>query len=94
MLWMDGSVAKTTRFELDATVTLQWAMENHVRVVVIVRGDPASGRPARVIEGVPVDFRPTSDGRERVVIEVVPGEAQQLVLLERIVRVTPANDSQ
>ena len=76
-----------SRFELDATVTLQWAMEKRARVVVIVRGDATTGRAARVIEGTPVDFRPTPDGRERVVLEVVEGESQQLVLLERIAAV-------
>jgi hypothetical protein len=77
-----------SRFELDATVTLQWAMEHRARVLVIVRGDPAMGRQARLLEGIPVDFSPTRDGRERVVLETVAGESQQLVLLERIARVT------
>jgi hypothetical protein len=63
-------------------------MENRARVLVIVRGDPATGRPARLIDGVPVDFSPTRDGRERVVLEVVEGEANQLVLLDRIARVS------
>jgi hypothetical protein len=46
-----------------------------------------SGIVARVIEGRPVGFRATADGRPRVVLVVKEGECEQLVLLDRIVRV-------
>ena len=65
------------------------AAESGTRVAVVLRGDPAAGRPARMLEGTPVAFAMTPDGRERVVLEVVRGSTEQFVLVDRIVRVLP-----
>ena len=86
---MTVGVSETTdRFSLDIAVALQRAFELKLRVVVILRGDLSAGREARMIEGVPVAFPVRPDGRSRVLLEVVPGESAQVVLVERIARVT------
>lgn len=75
-----------------ARTLLQHALERHERVVVVVRGDPTKGQPARKLEGIPVEFRPLPDGRERVVLELVAGETLQMVRLDVILTVTVAHD--
>lgn len=72
----------------EATVQLQHALEECLRVAVLVR---SSETQARVIEGVPVEFRMARDGRERVVLHV-HAELSQLVVLDRIAWVAPARE--
>jgi len=78
--------------QLMAKTLLQHALDRKERVVVMVRGDPTRGQPARRLEGVPVEFRPLPDGRERVVLELVAGETLQMVRLDVILTVTVARD--
>ncbi len=65
----------------EAILTQTW-------VVVSLRGDPARGVPVRQFEGRPLGFVPLKDGRERVVLEIVEGATEQILLLDRIVRVS------
>jgi hypothetical protein len=66
------------------------AMAGGHRVLVVLRGDPARGRPVRTLEGVPAAFASSTDGRERVILTVAQDATEQIVLLERIVRVMAA----
>ena len=75
----------------DDSVTreLRAALALELRVRVVLGGDPAAGRPVRVCEGTPSGFRFSADGRPRVVLTVSEG-IEQLVLVERIIRVARA----
>jgi hypothetical protein len=85
---VNPSVAEPSdRFNLDVETALKVAYERKLRVTVIVRGDLANGREARMIEGVPVAFRRPADGRLRVLIETGPDDSSQLLLVDRIARV-------
>jgi hypothetical protein len=70
---------------------LQLAILEGAKVAVVLRGDPSAGRAARVIHGVPYEIVATSDGRERVYLRVAEG-TEQIVLIERIMRVMPASE--
>ena len=73
-------------FTLTARVALDHAIEHRKLVLAVLRGDPARGRGSRGIEGIPIGYRPSRDGRERVAF-LMHGDAVQLVLVERIVAV-------
>lgn len=78
------------RLPLEDTLAaaIRSAMARREAVALVLRGDATSGLAARVVEGVPVGFRPAKDGRERIVLKIAEG-TEQLVLLERVVRVLP-----
>jgi hypothetical protein len=68
---------------------LQHAMAERAWVTVVLRPDLSAGRPVRTLEGIPVELGHGRDGRERVFLGV-SDDTQQVVLLERIVRVLRA----
>jgi hypothetical protein len=65
------------------------AMFRGQRVCVILRGDAYSGQASRMVEGVPRNYRTSRDGRSRVVLELVGNEVEQVIVMDRIVRVVP-----
>ncbi len=67
---------------------LRQAIETGALVSVFMRGNPEKGVPIRSFEGRPVCFIPARDGRERVVLEVVQGATEQVLLIEKIFRVS------
>ncbi len=79
----------STRLEAIILRALADAKDLQRRVRVVVRGNASAGVPPRVFEGVPVTMRPAADGRMRLVL-AVSEDSEQLVLIERIVMVTPA----
>jgi hypothetical protein len=68
-------------------VHLLAALEYKRAVRVVLRGATSSASPPREFDGRPIDFQTTPDGRERVVLEIVHGEVEQIVLVDRIVQV-------
>jgi hypothetical protein len=86
----DGRVSEThPQFALDVGTALRQAIARHALVTIQLRCDADISRGARTIEGVPVGFRAASDGRTRVVIQLIAGETEQVVLLDRISLVVP-----
>lgn len=78
---------------LDPLAALQYAAKFAARVVVFLRPERGrQGRP-RVVQGVPTGFRPTADGRPRVVLQVDGEDLAQMVVVERIERVVFARDA-
>ncbi len=70
---------------------LQLAILEGARVAVVLRGDATLGRPARVVNGVPLEILTAADGRERVSLRISE-DSEQILLLERLIRVMPATD--
>ena len=70
---------------------LQLAILEQAKIAVVLRGDPSAGRPARVIHGTPYEIVTSADGRERIYLRVAEG-TEQIVLLDRIMRVMPASE--
>lgn len=68
---------------------LNLAMLEQAPVQIVLRGDLTAGRPARVIVGTPCRIAESADGRERVTLNVAEG-TDQVVLIERVMRVLPA----
>ena len=71
------------------SAALQLAILEVTHVQLVLRGDPAAGRPVRVIVGTPYAVGESADGRERVTLRVAEG-TDQIVLIERVMRVIPA----
>ena len=76
----------TAAIVVAARSALERAMETGQNVSLVIRRDPTSGMPVRTIEGVVADLFTSRDGRERVTIRIAE-DAEQVVLLERILRV-------
>lgn len=75
--------------EMEITLKLAEAVEAG-RVVLLMLGNPDPTDPTlRPLLGVPVGFKPTRDGRDRVVLRVSE-DSEQLVLIERVRGVFPA----
>ena len=79
-----------SRVEASVRGILTDAISANALVRFVIRGDPAAGIAVRVLDGIPRGFKPTQDGRLRIVIEVVGGESEQLILLDRIAMVSRA----
>jgi hypothetical protein len=71
----------------EARAVLQLAILAQEPVRITLRG-PVRAEGPRVIDGMPVGFRASGDGRERVVLRY-SDEREQLVLLGRISDVAP-----
>lgn len=71
------------------TAALQLALLEKAVVQVVLRGDPGTGHPSRVIVGTPYQFGESADGRERVTLRVAEG-TDQILLVERVIRVLSA----
>lgn len=103
-LQLSGELTKVRRADLNASgpirigsgdalatevrASLELAQATGHRVAIALRGDLERGVPVRVIEGTIEEFNATVDGRVRVRIAISP-DAEQLVLVEKIVRVVP-----
>jgi hypothetical protein len=95
LVGQDGRVSETQpQFSLDVDTALRQAVARHTLVTIQLRCDGDVSYGTRTIEGVPVGFRAASDGRTRVIIQLIAGESEQLVLLDRISRVTPGRASE
>ena len=57
-------------------------------VLAVWHAEPEMGRAVRTVEGIPVGFRATRDGRARVVFSIADG-TEQIVVFERIDRIIP-----
>jgi hypothetical protein len=79
-----------SRIEASVKRVLNDSIASATVVRIVIRADPTSGLPVRVLDGIPRGFKPAIDGRLRVVIEVIGGEVEQLVLLDRISMVSQA----
>src|SRR5690242_13067519 len=69
---------------VEAQAVLRHAMAQRKSVVIHLRDDGRRG--PRTLEGEPIRFWPSRDGRTRIVLSIADG-AEQTVLLERIERV-------
>ena len=67
---------------------LQLAITERARIVATMWREPEDTGPARLVSGTPYEFSSRSDGRERVHLRVAEG-AEQILLVERIMRVMP-----
>src|SRR5437879_6084309 len=74
-----STAATIPDLDLDVRRVLEHAMSTGMSVMAVLRGDAATGKATRTVEGIPTGFRPTRDGRARVVFET-PGGSDQLVL--------------
>jgi hypothetical protein len=70
---------------------LNRAIEEGQRVSLVLRADLLAGVSVRTLEGVPYEISPGRDGRERVFLRVAE-ETEQIVLVERVMRVLTAVD--
>ena len=75
---------------IDVTAAIEMAIAGHAPVVLVVKGDLLAGRPVRTLEGVARAISVARDGRARVVL-CIAEETEQVVLLDRVVRVLPAS---
>ena len=71
------------------TAAFQLALLEEAVVQVVLRIDPGTAHPSRVIVGTPYQFGESADGRERVTLRVAEG-TDQVLLVERVIRVLPA----
>jgi hypothetical protein len=76
----------------DVSLALRDAIRLQQRVSLVLRGDLVAGLPVRTLEGVPYEIAPGRDGRERVFLRIAE-ETEQIVLVERVMRVLTANDN-
>ncbi len=88
---LDASGARPSgaTIEPEMRASLELAQTSGDCVAVALRGDLERGIPMRVIEGVVMGFDAAADGRPRVRL-AIGADAEQVVLLERVVRVLPA----
>jgi hypothetical protein len=76
----------------DVYLALLDAIRMQQRVSLVLRGDVMAGLSVRTLEGVPYEIAPGRDGRERVFLRIAE-ETEQIVLVERVMRVLVATES-
>jgi hypothetical protein len=74
--------------DLGVKLALDHAMTHKQKVLAVLQAEPEMGRAVRTVEGVPIGFRATRDGRARVVFSIADG-TEQIVVFERIARIIP-----